>query len=125
MGESFELSVPCEFISCQSRHIRHSHTLVYAAVLRAQDTALLELVKKEPMVITEDEQSKRIADRIKLFESASYLVTPIITEHGIESYRNGGKAVLVPGLMYTAVEQHIQHIIEVANWLEEGIKNDA
>lgn len=53
--------------------------------------------KGEAMPITEDERARRLADRISLFETASDLLAPIITEHGIESYRGGGVSVLVPG----------------------------
>jgi hypothetical protein len=82
---------------------------------------------KNPMPVSKIKEEKEfeITTRIRLFKKASKLIAPIIAEHGIESYRGGGGAVLVPGQMYSAVDQHIEHILNVANWLEEGIKDNA
>ena len=46
---------------------------------------------------------------------ASQMVDPIIEKHGIELVQTG--QMFGPSFKVTAVEQHIDHILKVADWL--------
>lgn len=59
---------------------------------------------------------KRLDYRERVFIKAGTMVSPIIEQHGIEDHQDGG-AVFVRGVTVTAVDQHIDHIMRVADWL--------
>lgn len=56
-----------------------------------------------------------LEERVEAWETASNLVQPIVVEHGIEQIRNG--APFGQGYTSTKVEQHIEQILRVSNWL--------
>lgn len=60
--------------------------------------------------------------RLKAWEQASQLVASIIAEHGLEIYKGAAPAFSTPSI-FTKVDQHIDHIMNVANWLLQGDNN--
>jgi hypothetical protein len=56
--------------------------------------------------------------RKEAFISAGILIDPIVEKHEIEDIRDG--AVFGPFTTSTAVNQHINHILYVADWLLKG-----
>lgn len=61
--------------------------------------------------------TNEIIKRKVIFETAAEMIDPIIEHHGLDSYRTGG-SYTSPGYTTTKVDQHIAHIIYVANWLQ-------
>lgn len=43
-------------------------------------------------------------------------IEPLVNVHELESYRGPAQA-FSSGPMYTKVDQHVEHILRVANWL--------
>lgn len=61
---------------------------------------------------------EEVAAREAVWNVATELVIPIIEDHGLEEYRAGPQNILVPGPhLVTKVDQNIDHIIRVADWL--------
>lgn len=60
-----------------------------------------------------DEQVQR---RIEVFNIAARMVSGLVLEHGLETYTNAG-SILVNGYNVTKVDQHLDHILRVADWL--------
>lgn len=58
-----------------------------------------------------------IVVRRVVFESANELVKPIIEQHGLEEYKQGSVAFFSTPSTMTKVDQHIDQIIRVADWL--------
>jgi len=58
-------------------------------------------------------------ERIKAWKKASELVEPIIERHGLEIVAVGGAMFTNPPVKHTKVDQHIDHIMRVAEWLRE------
>ena len=56
-----------------------------------------------------------IKQRFDVWEIASKMVAPLIEQHGIELVQTG--QMFGPSFKTTAVEQHIEHILKVADWL--------
>lgn len=56
--------------------------------------------------------------RINAWMTAKDLVDPIVEQHGIEKYVPGS-TIFGSGSTVTPVQQHINHIFEVAEWLLE------
>ena len=69
--------------------------------------------------MTAEEEYNRVQRRIDIFEKACELVAPIIERHGVENYKIGNQ-VMVHGTTMTKSEQHIDHILRVADWLLES-----
>jgi hypothetical protein len=65
---------------------------------------------------TREQMDRRIDYRERIFIKAGTLVAPIVEQHGIEDHQDGG-AIFVRGVNVTAVEQHLEHIMRVADWL--------
>lgn len=55
-------------------------------------------------------------ERRAAWEIATELVIPIIEDHGLEEYKTG-PAFLTHGTTMTKVDQNVENIIRVANWL--------
>lgn len=58
---------------------------------------------------------ENIIERQFVWERASTLVEPIIAKHDLDPYRTGAPFSIAKTI--TKVEQHIDQIIRVANWL--------
>lgn len=58
-------------------------------------------------------------NRTNAFRKAKELVDPIIDQHGLEAYREAPNIFVPPGNR-SAVDQHINHILYIAEWLMEG-----
>lgn len=57
----------------------------------------------------------KVKERVDIFLASKTLVDSIVSEHGLEIYRAG--QVFGSTSTYTKVDQHIDHVIRVANWL--------
>jgi hypothetical protein len=57
-------------------------------------------------------------ERFEAWQMAYAMVTPIVEQHGLQTYRNGSP--FGPGVTYTPVEQHVEQVTRVADWLLEG-----
>jgi len=60
---------------------------------------------------TEDVATRRVA-----WEASQEMVKPIIEAHGLEQYSSGDQ-LFVKGAIVTKVDQNIDHILRVADWL--------
>lgn len=58
----------------------------------------------------------RIQHREKIFIKASVMLEPLVEQHGIEDHQDGGQ-LFVRGVTVTAIDQHLDHIMRVADWL--------
>lgn len=56
-----------------------------------------------------------IEERIEAWLAAKELIAPIIIEHGLEEYRSG--PVFGHISTVTKIDQHIDHVTHLANWL--------
>lgn len=54
-------------------------------------------------------------EKLQAWQMASELVEPIIEKHGLEKYSSG--VIFQSTSTFTAVDQHVDHILRVANWL--------
>lgn len=59
---------------------------------------------------------KRVAYREKVFIKASVMLEPLVEQHGIEDHQDGGQ-LFVRGVTVTAIDQHLDHIMRIADWL--------
>lgn len=66
---------------------------------------------------TKEVMDKRIAHREQIFIKASVMLEPIVEQHGIADHRDGGSAIFVSAPMVTKIDQHLDHIMRVADWL--------
>ena len=57
-----------------------------------------------------------VAKRRAVWESAEELVAPIVLVHGLEAY-NTGTNIFAQSTKMTPVDQHVEVIIRVADWL--------
>lgn len=57
----------------------------------------------------------KISKRSHIWKHATELVAPIIEQHGLETYKSG--SMFGPYSTFTPVDQHIEQIIRVADWL--------
>jgi hypothetical protein len=55
--------------------------------------------------------------RLKAWKMATEIVNPIIEQHGVEDISAPGSAPFITSGKITKVEQHITHIMTVADWL--------
>lgn len=55
--------------------------------------------------------------RVHAWNAAKEMVDPIVEQYGLETYQAG--AIFAPSFKSTPVDQHIDHIIHVAEWLME------
>lgn len=55
-------------------------------------------------------------DRLEALEMARDFVAPIVEQHGLFPF-NTGANVFVVGAKTTAVDQHLCHVMVVADWL--------
>lgn len=55
-------------------------------------------------------------EKPEAWATASGLVEPIVQQHGLEDYK-GGANFMTTGSTFSKVEQHIDHILHVAEWL--------
>lgn len=65
---------------------------------------------------TKEVMDKRIAHREQIFIKASVMLEPLVEQHGIEDHKDGG-AIFVNGATVTKIDQHIDHIMRIADWL--------
>lgn len=66
-----------------------------------------------------DEQTaKKVAKKVSSFIAAQELVDPIIDKHGLEQY-SVGPNIFAQTSKVTAVDQHIDQTLRVADWLLE------
>lgn len=64
------------------------------------------------------EFTQAVLERKAVWEMAAELVIPIVEDHGLEEYRSGPSNILMPAPhVTTKVDQNIDHIIRVADWL--------
>lgn len=56
-------------------------------------------------------------DRLSAWKQASKLVAPIVKTHGLEKYSLGASLFTTGIGVSTPVDQHITHIMDVADWL--------
>lgn len=61
--------------------------------------------------------------RLEAWTLAKELVNPIVEQHELKQISPGGSFLAAGPSIVTAVQQHINHTIEVAEWLMEGDKN--
>lgn len=59
--------------------------------------------------------------RLVAWSAAAEAVKPIVEQHGLEPYGAGGN-IFAPTTRFTKVDQHIDHIMRVADWLLEPIQ---
>lgn len=64
------------------------------------------------------ENRSKLLRRETVFLMASQLVGPIVEKHGLEPTKSAWVQA-DSGYTITAVEQHLDHILRVANWLLE------
>lgn len=55
-------------------------------------------------------------ERLEAWKAAEELVAPIIEKHTLEPHKGSAMAFNIPPT-FTKVDQHIGHIMDVANWL--------
>ncbi len=67
-----------------------------------------------------DEIINSMSIRRTAWDNATEMVVPIIEDHGLAEYPVGGN-VLVPGSKMTRVDQNINHILQLADWLLEPL----
>ena len=58
--------------------------------------------------------------RKKAWKKAAHLVEPIVEKHGLKQYAPGASIFVTGTSVSTPVDQHINHILTVAEWLLEG-----
>lgn len=63
---------------------------------------------------------EQVAARAEVFKVARNLVGPIIEKHGLTRYQVGG-SIITPGSSVTEVDQSLDAITRVADWLMEDI----
>lgn len=57
-------------------------------------------------------------EKLRAWQMAMELVEPIIEKHGLETYKTGAPNIFAPPTAtFTAVDQHIDNTIRVADWL--------
>lgn len=61
--------------------------------------------------------NEEVARRITTWNTARDMVQPIVAIHGLEEYRSG--APFGQQSTFTKVDQHLDHIMHVADWLLE------
>lgn len=61
--------------------------------------------------------AETMAERITAWNTATELVLPIVALHGVKPYNLG--QVFKQDARYTEVDQHINSVISVADWLLE------
>lgn len=61
--------------------------------------------------------AERIVQRRATWDMASDLVAPLVEFHGVEDYSIG--QLLNQTSKFTKVDQHLEHILRVADWLLE------
>lgn len=66
--------------------------------------------------LTKSEFEEVVTRRLDAWNCASSLVSPIVELHGLTEYKSNS-TILAGGYTTTAVDQHVGHIIHVANWL--------
>lgn len=62
-------------------------------------------------------KSMSVRQKVDLWKMASQLIDPMIEQHGIELVTSG--PMFGPTYKTTKIEQHINHIISVADWLAD------
>lgn len=60
---------------------------------------------------------EQLAERLTVWDRAAELVAPIVEKHGLETYKVGSTVISYGTSTFTSVDQHIDHILRVANWL--------
>lgn len=55
--------------------------------------------------------------RLEAWEIATKLIEPLVEKHEIETYRTG--APFAQSSVTTKIDQHLEHILTVADWLLE------
>ena len=55
--------------------------------------------------------------RKEAWKTAAKLIEPIVKKHGLEKYSPGASLFTTGTGVVTPVEQHINHILNVADWL--------
>jgi hypothetical protein len=73
----------------------------------------MELIPNPSDVVAE-----RVSTRTAAWNMASELVEPIVDRHGLEKYSTGPN-IFAQTFKTTCVDQHIDHIMRVADWLLE------
>lgn len=74
--------------------------------IKRYDTGLFDNISYE---------SLNIAKRVVIWEKAVSMVNPIIEKHGFKTYRLGDP--FGNGSTFTEVDQHVEAILRVADWL--------
>jgi hypothetical protein len=64
-------------------------------------------------------------NRLEAWQYAAELVNPIVEQHGLERYSPGANIFSTGISVMTPVEQHINHILNVAEWLLNEKEDDA
>jgi hypothetical protein len=57
-----------------------------------------------------------LQDRVDAWNAAIGLIEPIVEAHGLEEYHTS-QTPFTRGSTFTKVDQHINHVLNVANWL--------
>ena len=55
-------------------------------------------------------------ERLKALGAAKHVVDPLVEQHGLEPYQMGAPA-FTRGSTVTKVDQHIDNLLRVADWL--------
>lgn len=66
-------------------------------------------------MINEAQRARKIED----FKTAVTLVDPIIQEHGLQDQEGSKNIFMTQGVSFSKVDQHVDHVIRVADWLGE------
>ena len=62
-------------------------------------------------------------NKIEAWKKATEFVDPIVEKHGLQDVREG-QVIFTTGFVSTKVNQHINHIMDVANWLLDEVEID-
>lgn len=64
------------------------------------------------------ENAEKFSEKLLAFGAAAELVQPIVEQHGLETMGVGGN-LMAPATKLSAVDQHVDQIIRLADWLLE------
>lgn len=67
-------------------------------------------------VSNDEEEPDPMSRKLEALRLAESIVEPIVEKHGLKEYK-GGAPVLYQASTFTVVDQHIDHILHVADWL--------